>query len=181
MKREMRRRDREVTDVNTITDILDNSRIVHIAMIDGVEPYMVTMNYGYKMEHGKLTLYVHSANAGRKLDVLKGNPKVFVEMECNMQIVEGEPACRYGMAYASLMGSGTAVFLEEPEAKMAALSNLMKVQTGKDFEFNETMASAVTVIRIDIAEYTAKARPFPAEMTGKNSRDIRTGEGNDRE
>lgn len=168
MKQRVRRSDREVTDMNVITDILDNSKIVHIAMIDGDEPYMVTMNYGYAMEAGKLTLYVHSAKAGRKLDVLKVNPKVFVEMECSMRIVEGNTACRYGMAYASLMGNGTAVTLEEPEEKCAALSNLMKVQTGKDFAFDEKMASAVSVLRIDIAEYTAKARPFPAETTVTN-------------
>lgn len=167
MKRGITRREREVTDMNAILEILDQSKIVHIAMIDGDEPYMVTMNYGYTMDEGKLTLYVHGAMAGRKMDVMKANPKVFIEMECNMIPLEGNVACQYGMAYSSIMGTGTAVILEKPEEKMAALTNLMKVQTGKDFEFNEKLVSIVSVIRIDIEEYTAKARPLPAATTGQ--------------
>ena len=53
------------------------------------------------------------------------------------------------------------LILEDPEDKMKALSILMKTQTGKDFEFNERLVSIVSVIRIDVAEYTAKARPIP--------------------
>ena len=40
----------------------------------------------------------------------------------------------------------------------------MKSQTGKDFTFNERLVSIVTVIRIDVAEYTAKHRPLPEAM-----------------
>ncbi len=38
----------------------------------------------------------------------------------------------------------------------------MKTQTGKDFEFDDKMVSVVSVIRIDVSEYTAKKRPMPA-------------------
>lgn len=38
------------------------------------------------------------------------------------------------------------------------MSILMKTQTGKDFEFNEQMVSAVSVLKIVAEEYTAKAR-----------------------
>ena len=44
------------------------------------------------------------------------------------------------------------------------MSILMKTQTGGDFEFNERLVSIVTVIRIDVSEYTAKHRPLPSEM-----------------
>ena len=36
----------------------------------------------------------------------------------------------------------------------------MKTQTGKDFTFDDKMVSIVSVIRIDVAEYTAKQRPM---------------------
>lgn len=167
MKRGITKREREVTDMQAILEILDKSQIAHIAMIDGDEPYMVPMNYGYVMEDGKLTLYVHGATVGRKLDVLRRNPKVFVEMDCDTMPFEGDVACQYGMVYSSVMASGTAVIVEDPEEKMRGLSILMKTQTGKDFEFNEKLVSIVSVIRIDVAEYTAKARPMPAGMKRK--------------
>ena len=161
MKRGITRREREVTDPQAIQAILDKAQIVHIAMIDGDEPYLVPMNYGYVMEDGKLTLYVHGATEGRKLDVLRANPKVFIEIDCDIIPIEGKVACQYGTSYSSIMGTGKAVIVDDVEEKMNALSILMKTQTGKDFEFNEKLVSIVSVIRIEVAEYTAKARPIP--------------------
>ena len=161
MKRGITRREREVTDPQAIQAILDKAQIVHIAMIDGDEPYLVPMNYGYVMEDGKLTLYVHGATEGRKLDVLRANPKVFIEIDCDITPIEGKVACQYGTSYSSIMGPGKAVIVDDVEEKMNALSILMKTQTGKDFEFNEKLVSIVSVIRIEVAEYTAKARPIP--------------------
>ena len=45
------------------------------------------------------------------------------------------------------------------EEKKKGLSVLMKTQTGKDFTFDDKMVSIVSVIKIDVAEYTAKERP----------------------
>ena len=56
---------------------------------------------------------------------------------------------------------GTAEILEDPEEKGAALSNLMKIQTGKDFTFDEKMVSIVSVITIRVTEYAAKHRAVP--------------------
>ena len=161
MKRGITRREREVTDPQAIQAILDKAQIVHIAMIDGDEPYLVPMNYGYTMEDGKLTLYVHGATEGRKVDVLRANPKVFIEIDCDITPIEGKLACQYGTSYSSIMGTGKAVIVEDVEEKMKALSILMKTQTGKDFEFTEKLVSIVSVIRIEVADYTAKARPIP--------------------
>ena len=62
------------------------------------------------------------------------------------------------------MGKGTATLVEDVEAKKQAMTILMKTQTGKDFSFNDRLVSIVTVIRIDVHEYTAKHRPLPEAM-----------------
>lgn len=157
----MTRRERQVTDINEIVKILDNSKVVHVGMIDGDEPYVVPMNYGYTLEGDKLTLWLHGARRGRKIDAMKANPKVFFEMEYGIEPFEGEVACKYGIAYSSIMGRGVAEIIEDVEVKKAALSFLMKTQTGKVFEFEDRMAEVVGVIRIDVLEYTAKHRPMP--------------------
>ena len=161
MKRGITKREREVTDLQEILGILDKSLVVHVAMVDGDEPYLVPMNYGYTMEDGKLTLYLHGAIKGRKIDVLRANPKVFFSMECDVESFDGPVACRYGMVYSSLMGAGKAEILEDVEEKKAGLSILMKTQTGKDVVFDDRMVSIVHVIRIDVDYYTAKKRPAP--------------------
>ncbi len=161
MSNGLTRRELEITDINEIIKILDNSLIAHIGMVDGDEPYVVPMNYGYTMNDGKLTIYLHGARKGRKIDIMKANPKVFFEMECDIQPFEGEVACKYGMAYSSLMGKGKAVIVEDVEEKKFGMSAVMKTQTGKDFTFEDKMVSFVNIIRIDVSDYTAKHRPAP--------------------
>ena len=156
----MTRRERQVTDINDIIRILDKSKVLHLGMVDGDEPYVVPMNYGYELNDGKLTVYLHGARRGRKLDLINANPKVFFELECDIVPFEGEVACKYGITYASVMGRGRAVIVEDPQEKIHGLSVLMKTQTGKDFTFDEKLVSVVSVIRIDVSEYTAKHRPM---------------------
>ena len=159
----MTRRERQLFDINEIIKILDKSKVLHLGLVDGDEPYVVPMNYGYTMENEKLTLWLHGATQGRKLDVMRANPKVFFSMECDLVPFEGDVACRYGVGYSSLMGKGIAEIVEDVEIKKNALTYLMKTQTGKDFEFNDKLVSVVSVIKIDVSEYTAKYRPVPAK------------------
>lgn len=162
MKRGMMRREREVTDQEEILHILDESKIVHVGLVDEDEPYIVPMNYGYTMDDG-LTIYIHSAAKGYKLDLIRKNPKVFLEMECDLFPIEGKVACQYGMAYRCLMARGTAEIVEDVEEKKQALSILMKTQTGKEFVFDDKVVSLVSVIKIHVLDYTAKARHLPKE------------------
>ena len=159
----MTRRERQITDMNEIVKILDKSKVLHLGLVDGDEPYVVPMNYGYTLEGEKLTIWLHGAPQGRKLDVMRANPKVFVSMECDLEPFEGEVACKYGLAYSSLMGKGKAEIVEDSLVKQEALTLLMKTQTGKDFQFNDRLAAVVSIIKIDIEEYTAKYRPAPGK------------------
>ena len=159
MNRGITRREREVTDRNEIIEILEKCRILHLGLVDGDMPYVVPMNYGYTMEGDQLTLYMHGAAKGRKTDVMKANPNVFFEMECDVTPFDGKAACQYGTSYASIMGEGRAEVLEDVEEKKAALSIFMKSQTGRDFIFEDKMVSVVNVIKIHVTDYTAKRRP----------------------
>lgn len=164
MKRGITKREREVTDINEILEILNKAKVAHIGMVDGDEPYVVPMNYGYSYNEGELTLYFHGAKVGRKLDVIRSNPKVFFEIDCDIVPFEGKVACQYGISYASVMGLGKAEIVEDIEEKKRGMSVLMKTQTGKDFTFDEKMVSIVSVIKITCKDFTAKKRPIPAGL-----------------
>lgn len=155
------RREFEVTDREEILKILNECRVLHLGMVDGDEPYVVPMNYGYTMDGDKLILYLHGAKEGRKIDLLRANNKVFLEMCCDVTPFDGDIACKYGTAYASLMGRGTAEIVEDVEEKKKGLTVLMKTQTGKDFEITERMVKVVSIIKITVPEYSAKRRPAP--------------------
>ena len=160
----MTKRERQVTDEKQILHILDTAKVLHLGLAVNDEPYVVPMNYGYTMEDGKLVLYLHSAVRGKKLDMIRANPRVFFELDCDLAPFEGQKPCQYGLVYSSVMGRGTASIVDDVEEKMKAMTILMKTQTGKDFEFNERLVSIVAVVRIDVEEYTAKHRPLPEKL-----------------
>ena len=160
----MTKREFKITDEGEIRRILDTARVLRLGIAVDNEPYVVPLNYGYTMDDGKLTFYLHSAVKGKKLDMLRANPNVYFELDCGLQPFEGKVACQYGLAYSAISGRGRAVLVEDVEAKKEAMSILMKTQTGKDFEFNERLVSIVAVIRVDVTEYTAKHRPIPENL-----------------
>ena len=160
----MTKRERQVTDPAQILHILDTGKVLRLGLAVNNEPYVVPMNYGYTMEEGKLTLYLHSATRGKKLDMIQANPHVFFEIDCDLMPFEGRVPCQYGLVYSSIMGRGQAQILEDVEEKKQAMTLLMKTQTGKDFTFEDRLVSIVSVIRIDVSEYTAKHRPLPEAM-----------------
>ena len=160
----MTRRERQITDETQIMDILDKGKVLHLGLAVDNEPYVVPMNYGYTKENGKLVIYLHSAVRGKKLDMIRTNPRVFFEIDCDLLPFESELPCQYGMSYSSVMGKGTARIVEDVEEKKQAMSILMKTQTGKDFTFEDRLVSIVAVIRIDVDAYTAKHRPVPEKL-----------------
>ena len=157
----MRRKDREITDETAIRAILDKAQVLHLAMIDGDRPYVVPLHYGYTLTDGRLTLYLHSAKEGRKLDVLRQNDRVAFVLETDLAPISGgDIPCKYGAAYASVMGEGKAVLLTDPAEKAAGLQILMKIQTGREFTITEAMTESVAVLRVDVETYSAKSRPL---------------------
>ena len=160
----MTKRERQITDPNQIKAILDTAQVLHLGLAVDNMPYVVPMNYGYVMNDGKLTLYLHGATRGKKLDMIRKNPIVFFEMDCDRVPFDGVMPCQYGLAYSSVMGQGTATIVEDVEEKKQAMTVLMKTQTGKDFTFEDRLVSMVAVIRIDVSEYTAKHRPIPEKL-----------------
>ena len=43
----MRRKDREVTDIQEILHIVDEAKILHLGLMDEGYPYIVPMHYGH--------------------------------------------------------------------------------------------------------------------------------------
>jgi nitroimidazol reductase NimA-like FMN-containing flavoprotein (pyridoxamine 5'-phosphate oxidase superfamily) len=147
----MRRSDREVTDIDAIERIVASAKVLHLGLVDDGRPYVVPLHYGYRLADGALTFYMHGAREGRKLDVIRANPRAFVELDCDVeQVGEGDVACRYGSLYASVMGEGEACVLEDADEKVLGIELLMRNQTGRDFEVTPQMASAVAVIRVRV-------------------------------
>ena len=159
---EMRRKDREVTDLAQIELILENAKILHLGLSDEEGLYVVPLHYGYLLENGTLTLYMHGANAGRKYRAAAEGCPAFVEIDTGATLLPGEEvACDYSASYCSVMGPGRLSLVSDPAEKMGALAILMKTQTGRDFAISPKTAASVAVFKVVLDSFTAKSKPMP--------------------
>lgn len=72
----MRRYEKAIFDHELLSAIFDMISIVHVGVFDHEYPYVVPMNFGYKIEKEFLKIYVHCAKEGHKVDLWNKNPNV---------------------------------------------------------------------------------------------------------
>lgn len=149
----MRRRDKELQNKEVIGKILDEATVCRLGLFDGVKPYIVPMSYGYKSG----TLYFHSAQSGRKVEILKKNPVVCFEIDIPGSVVSSEEACSWTMHYLSVMGEGKASFINDENKKKEALSCIMDHYSGKkEWRFSSVMLQKTLVFTVEAENITAK-------------------------
>jgi nitroimidazol reductase NimA-like FMN-containing flavoprotein (pyridoxamine 5'-phosphate oxidase superfamily) len=156
----MRRADKEITDRNLIDSIIHKSLVCRIAMSDGETPYVVPLSFGYDGNN----IYLHGAKEGRKIDILKRNPKVCFEFETECEVLPAERACSFTMRYRSVIGYGNACFLEDSEEKIAAMRIIMRHYTDKTFILTDNDVENITVIRVDIEQIAGKQSRFNRDV-----------------
>lgn len=109
----MRRKDREITELSEIVDVLRRCNTIRIAMISEGQPYIVPISFGIDDNGGRVTLYFHSALNGRKIEALAQNPRVCIEGD----IFYKTEATQHGITarYESVIGVGEAQRVEGEE------------------------------------------------------------------
>lgn len=158
----MRRKDREVTDVDKIFEIVSRCSVAHVGMVENGKPYVVALNFGYERQGDALVLYFHGAYEGRKMDILKKNPDVFFQMDCAGELIPGtkENPCAYSWRYDSVMGSGRVEFIEDPAEKAEALTCMIRHlgKTDETVTFPEAMLAKTCVFKVRSTDITGKHR-----------------------
>jgi len=152
----MRRKDREITDYEEMAEILRSAPVCRLAMADGDEPYVVPLCFGID---GR-TIYLHMAYEGKKIDILKKNPRCCLEVDSTEGPLPDDNPCSWEMQYRSVICTGTARFIEEAGEKRHALNCILKHYGGTEHNFSEKDLERVCVIRIDIREMTAKKHGY---------------------
>ncbi|TFH06430.1 MAG: pyridoxamine 5'-phosphate oxidase family protein [Spirochaetales bacterium] len=149
----MRRQDRAVTETAEIESILRSADVCHVGMVDGGVPYVVPVNFAY----ADRCVYFHSARDGKKVSILKENPRVFLEAVTEFTLVPGDQACKWGATFESVMASGLASFVDDPAEKRRALTLIMTRYGGDgEWTYPDQMVDRTLIVKIDIQEMTGK-------------------------
>jgi nitroimidazol reductase NimA-like FMN-containing flavoprotein (pyridoxamine 5'-phosphate oxidase superfamily) len=151
----MRRKDKEITDHKAIESIISKARVCRLAMVDEAGPYIVPLCFGFRNN----ALYFHSAAEGKKLGLLRKNPRVCFELDCDTEVRTGERACDFSMRYRCVIGFGKVVFLEAPAAKREALDIIMNHYAEGAFDYPDASVNKITVFKVEIDTMTGKMSP----------------------
>lgn len=148
----MRRKDKEIKGMAEIEAIIERSMVCRLALADENRPYIVPMCFGYNNK----TLYFHTANKGKKLEILKKNNFVCFEFDIDYEPIKADKACDWTMKYKSVIGYGKALFIEEFESKCHALDIILQNYSNKKFIYPEANVKNTTVIKVEIEHMTGK-------------------------
>jgi uncharacterized protein len=152
----MRRKDREITDLAEIKEIIGSARLMRIALVDGDMPFLVPVFYCFD----GTSLYFHSAHAGTKIDIMKRNNNVCFEISIDQGIIESDVACDFEAKHRTVIGIGKAVFVKDDAEKIKALDLIVAHFSDKKFEYPKANLSRTEVIRIDIVSVKGKKHGF---------------------
>ncbi len=154
----MRRTDKEITDRATIDRILHEAEVLRVAMVDARRrPYLIPVNFGYHQN----SLFIHSAPEGTKLDILRTNPEVCIEVDIRTEVHQAEQACNWSMKYFSVVGFGIVTFLTDIAEKRQAVQTIMKKYSGRDdWPINDSVLAPLVVWRIEIRSLTGKKSKY---------------------
>jgi nitroimidazol reductase NimA-like FMN-containing flavoprotein (pyridoxamine 5'-phosphate oxidase superfamily) len=108
-------------------DILDGTKVCYLGVVDDLGPYVVPMVFG----HDGCSIFLHSAGDGRKVRAIERDPRVCLTFAVDVEVIEGEIPCRWGMRFRSVVVEGQASF-PKGERKRYALERIYRHVSGRD-------------------------------------------------
>ncbi len=136
--------------------IINRCEVCHVAMVDKEnKPYVLPFNFGYK--DGEIIL--HSAQQGKKIDILKNNNNVCVAFSTDYEIRyrDEHVACSYSWKYRSVLAYGKVEFITDFEKKVEALNAVMANYTQRDFKYNAPAVKDVNCWKVVIEKLEGRA------------------------
>ena len=149
-------RARAILDKKELVDVIQRSQFCHLSLVDEQgKPYVIPMNFGFRDD----VIYLHGAQHGRKIDILKNNPSVCINFTTDhlLRYQNEEVACSWSMKYRSVLCYGDAEFITEPEEKIAAFHIVMAQYTDRDFTFNPPAIREVCVWKVRVLRMDGRA------------------------
>ncbi|MHC1706185.1 MAG: pyridoxamine 5'-phosphate oxidase family protein [Bacteroidales bacterium] len=135
--------------------IIRSCQVCHVAMVDAEGlPYVLPMNFGYL----EGIVYLHSAQHGKKMDILRTKPDVCVAFSTDyvLRYQNEEVACSWSMKYKSVLVYGKVEFVEDTAAKTDAMNIIMKHYAGKEFPYNMPAIREVCVYKVIPGRFTGR-------------------------
>ena len=149
----MQRQEKEITERFEIDAVIERCLICHLAVAVDNTPYVVPVCFGYDGRY----LYIHTALEGKKIDMIRRNPRVSFAMETDLRLLAApSKPCKWSFAFESVVGQGRIEELPTLDGKTRGL-DLMVQHYARDRQMPSAMPGrGMRVWRIHIDELTGK-------------------------
>jgi len=152
---ELRRKEKEISNLNEIKEILKSTKYVTLAMAKANTPYLVTISHAYDNDNN--CIYFHCASEGKKIDYLNENNIVWGQAIHDLGYHEGK--CNHIFKTAQFRGYVNFVENYDEKKKILTiminqLENNPKMVIQK--QLKESSIKRVTIGRIDIDYLSGK-------------------------
>ena len=149
----MRRTDKEITDQELISQIIEQAQVCRLGLAKDNIPYILPVSFGYD----GMAIYFHTAREGRKIEFMTANDRVCFEFEHGVQLIRNDSnPCKWTFSFQSVIGYGTVRELTGLSERTAGLNQMMKHYSGRDWPFTAEDIQAIRVWRIAIDSLTGK-------------------------
>lgn len=139
-----------------LEEIINKCDVCHVAMVDeNNKPYVLPFNFGYANDE----IFLHSAQTGKKIDILKNNNEVCVAFSTDyeMKYRDEHVACSYSWKYRSVLAYGKVEFITDMEKKVEALNAVMANYTKREFKYNDPAVRDVSCFKVVIEKLEGRA------------------------
>src|SRR5260370_41586636 len=159
--RVVREPQRAVYARDAVNQILDEGFLCHVGFVADGQPFVIPTSFGRDGD----VLYIHGSAASRMLRNLDQGIAVCITVTLLDGLVLARSVFNHSMNYRSVVILGTATIVDDPAEKLAALralSHHILPHRYKDSpQPNETQLKPTSVLRLPIAEFSAKVRVGP--------------------
>jgi len=148
----MGKKERTIHDPKELESIINRAQVCRLALSYEDRPYLVPLNFGYQDNR----LYFHTGKTGKKIDILRKNPRVCFQMDVDLDVLSSENPCKWNMRYRSVIGYGKAAFIEDPVEKRRALDVIVNHYSGQSGTYPDKLVDRLAIIEICIERMTGK-------------------------
>ena len=155
--------DRRITDPAVIRSILGMTEVAAVAIHDEPWPYIVPMNFGYEWdEEGRLVLWLHMAARGHRIDLIRQDPNVAVNISVFLHRA-GHKSYRnesHDYRSVSVFGRAEIIMPDREEEFLHGLECLCR-NTGRykgPLKMTDDWKKRLRMLKITADEVTAKAQ-----------------------
>jgi nitroimidazol reductase NimA-like FMN-containing flavoprotein (pyridoxamine 5'-phosphate oxidase superfamily) len=157
----LRRSEKALDDPKEIEQVLTSVKIMTVACCSGNEPYLFTVDFAWDPQ--TRDLWFHCANEGRKMAILRTNPRVCATVVEDRGYIQGE--CDH--AFRSVVVEGKAEVITDLSEKRQALKLLVEKFEAEPeavlarLAGNDEAVQEVGIVRVSAESTSGKQGPAP--------------------